>query len=190
MPEGDADRWNERWTGAEPGPPARVLTENAHLLPRSGRALDLACGLGSNAVFLADRGLAVEAWDISNVATTALGARLGARGVVRVRDILLEPPPPDSFDVIVLVRYLERSLARDIAAALRPGGLLFAQTFAQERVTDRGPRRDAYRLAPGELLRLYPGLEPVVLREEGRLGELARGLRDEALLVARKPSRD
>ena len=47
MPEGDAERWNARWTGARIGDPAHVLVENRHLLPTSGRAVDLACGLVS-----------------------------------------------------------------------------------------------------------------------------------------------
>ncbi len=187
MPAGDAERWDARWTGAEPGPPARVLTENAHLLPSGGRALDLACGLGSNAVRLAEAGLAVEAWDVSGVAAAATAARLGSRGVARRRDVVEAPPEPESFDVVVVVRFLDRALAPAIAACLRPGGLLLAQTFTQERVSGRGPGRDAFRLAPGELLTLYPGLEPVVYREEGRLGDLDQGLRDEALLVARRP---
>lgn len=187
MPRQDADRWNARWTGAEPGLAAPVLTDNAHLLPATGRALDLACGLGVNAAFLAEQGLDVEAWDVSEVAITAASARLGDRGAARVRDVVEQPPPPGSFDVVVLVRFLERALAPSVVAALRPGGLLFAQTFTQKRVSDRGPRTDAFRLAPGELLRLYEGLQPIVYREEGRLGDVARGLRDEAFLVARKP---
>jgi tellurite methyltransferase len=186
---GDAERWNAKWAGAEAGPPAEVLRANAHLLPREGRALDLACGLGSNALLLAERGLDVEAWDVSEVAIEAAQARHGSI-VGRVVDALQSPPPASSFDVIVMTRFLERELAPALVEALKPGGLLFTQTFAQTKVHDRGPRRDEWRLADGELLRLYSGLDPVVYREEGRLGDLSVGFRDEALLVARKPIRN
>ena len=47
---------------------AEVLRENRFLLPVSGRALDLACGLGGNALFMAAAGLNVDAWDISGTA--------------------------------------------------------------------------------------------------------------------------
>ena len=43
-------------------PAVQVLTENDFLLPITGTALDLACGLGGNAIFLAELGLAVTAW--------------------------------------------------------------------------------------------------------------------------------
>ncbi len=188
MPAGDEERWNARWSQATPGAAARVLTEHAHLLPPAGRALDLACGLGSNAVFLCERGLDVQAWDVSSVAVDRTAARLAGRGVACRRDVIERPPEPGSFDVVLVVHFLERALAPALNAALRPGGLLLVQTFTRERVSDRGPGRDAFRLAPGELLALHAGLQPVVYREEGRLGDLAAGWRDEAMLVARKPA--
>ena len=52
--------------------PVSVLTENEFLLPKVGTALDLACGLGANALFLAHQGMAVTAWDISIVAIDKL----------------------------------------------------------------------------------------------------------------------
>ena len=57
----------------------------------------------------------------------------------QARDIIARPPPPSSFDVIVVSHFLDRRLAPAIAWALRPGGLLFYQTFAREAVTDQGP---------------------------------------------------
>lgn len=187
MSAGDAERWDRKWTGASPGAAASVLVEFAHLLPPAGDALDLACGLGSNAVLLAERGLRVQAWDVSPVAVEVVRGRLGDRGTARVVDLTEHPPAAQTFDVIVVTRYLERSLAPAIVEALRPGGLLFAQTWARERVTDRGPSRAEWRLAPGELLGLFAGLLPLLYRDEGRTGDLGAGFRDEAMLVARKP---
>ncbi len=67
-------KWNTVYSQSEPifYPAASVLTENDFLLPSTGTALDLACGLGANAVFLAERGWAVTAWDISLIAIDKL----------------------------------------------------------------------------------------------------------------------
>ncbi|MGD8429109.1 MAG: SAM-dependent methyltransferase, partial [Ectothiorhodospiraceae bacterium] len=56
------ETWEKRYGGADAAPaqPARVLREFSHLLPEAGVALDLACGRGGNAVYLARRGLDVQ----------------------------------------------------------------------------------------------------------------------------------
>ena len=96
-------------------------------------------------------------------------------------------PSPESFDVIVVSRFLERRLAPTLIDALTPEGLLFYQTFTQVTVGAMwGPTNPAYRLAPQELLTLFQPLRVVVYREEGRVGDTTRGWRHEALLVAQK----
>jgi tellurite methyltransferase len=184
------DKWDARYRAHDrPVVPASVLADNAHLLPLEGMALDLACGLGGNALLLAERGLQVAAWDLSPVAVERLSAHAVACGLTldaRVRDVVAEPPEPGRFDVIVVSHFLERSLVPAIAAALRPAGLLFYQTFTREAVSDRGPSDPAYRLGCNELLRLCAGLVVRVYREEGTLGDTTQGVRDLALLVAQR----
>lgn len=69
-------KWDQIYQEAEDyPPPAQVLLENAHLLPPSGAALEVAWGLGSNALFLAGRGFEVTAWDLSPVAIEGLRRR-------------------------------------------------------------------------------------------------------------------
>ena len=183
-------KWDLRHgANQRPVEPAMVLSANAHMLPRRGRALDLACGLGGNALYLAARELEVSAWDLSLVAVRRLKAEAEARGVridARARDIIAEPPPASSFDVIVVGHFLDRGLAPSIAAALRPGGLLFYQTFAREAVSDQGPSNPDYRLAHNELLQLFSGLVVRFYRDEGRVGDLSQGIRDLAMLVAQR----
>lgn len=195
MNEDPRTQWDARYREATPGEPApaRVLAEFAHLLPAQGKALDLACGLGGNARFLARQGLEVQAWDISPVAVEKLRQAAGAAGLAitaAARDVVADPPAAASFDVIVVSYFLERSLAPALAAALRPGGVLFYQTFTRERVSERGPSRDAFRLAPNELLALFPSLRLLAYREEGAVGRIDEGLRDEAYLVGLKAPAD
>ena len=182
-------KWDGRYREAVEEPrPIVVLTENAHLLPATGTALDLACGLGANARYLAARGLTTMAWDLSSVAIERVAR--GAAGLplrAEVRDACAMPPDPASFDVICVGHFLERDLCPVIAAGLRPGGLLFYQTFTAERVDDSGPADGPFRLQANELLRLFPGLLVRFYREEGRVGDTSRGTRNLAQLVAQRP---
>jgi SAM-dependent methyltransferase len=139
---------------------------------------------------LAEQGLEVTAWDLSAVAIERLGQEAAARGLkidARVRDVLARPPGPATFDVILVSHFLDRDLAPALAEALRPGGLLFYQTFSREAVTSSGPSNPDYRLATNELLRLFAPLNVRFYREEGRVGDTQRGTRDIAQLVAWKP---
>ncbi len=183
-----ADKWDARYRAAGAAKAVEVLAENRHLLPAAGEALDLACGLGGNALLLARHGLRTTAWDLSPVAIGRL-ARAAADLPLsaEVRDVLAAPPAAESFDVIVVSRFLERDLCPALMAALRPGGLLFYQTFTRDKAIPGGPSNPAFLLAENELLRLFAGLRLRVYREEGRLGDVTRGLRNEALLVAQRP---
>lgn len=186
-PSGEREKW-DRIYQEQPDSglpePAAVLAENAHLLPDSGVALDVACGRGGNALFLARRGLVTMAWDLSPAAIHRLAASADGLPLnAAVRDVIAAPPPPDSADVIVVSRFLNRGLAPALSAALRPGGLLFYQTFARDRVSGRGPSNPEFRLAANELLQLFGTLRVVFYREEGKIGDLAAGFRDEAQFI-------
>jgi SAM-dependent methyltransferase len=172
-----------------PGTPSRVLAENVHLLPSAGDALEIACGLAGNAILLAEHGLTTRAWDISAVAIAQVNEYAQARGLPltgEARDVTEHPPSPASCDVIVIAHFLDRVLVPHLVRALRRGGLLFYQTFTRTRVTEAGPGNPDFRLADSELLELFAPLRLLVYREEGRVGDLERGLRDEALIVAQK----
>ncbi len=184
-------KWDRIYSGAsetEPEP-AQVLTENAHLLPREGDALDLACGLGGNALFLARRGFTVKAWDISKVAVGRLASLAEKSGLpleAEARDVETGPFPREAFDVVVVSRFLARRLAQPILGSLRPGGLLFYQTYVREKLAPAGPSNPDYLLQENELLALFRGLRVLVYREEGRIGDLGAGRRDEAFFVGCK----
>lgn len=182
--------WNQRYTArAEDVPPiCDVLLEHRHLLPATGKALDLACGRGGSALFLAKQGLTTYAWDYAETALLPLQQHandLQLPLITECRDVIQQPPAAAQFDVIVVCHFLARELCSAIQQALRPGGLLFYQTFCQTRVTTQGPRRPAFRLADNELIHLFSELTIVFYREEGLLGDTRHGFRDRAQLIAR-----
>lgn len=189
-PDDFARSWDARYEGATAIPkPALVLRQWPHLLPGGGTALDLACGQGGSALWLAERGFRVSAWDLSPTAIARLREAARLRGLdvdARVRDLIALPPSPESFDLILVAHFLDRDLAPSIAGALHPGGLLFYQTFARECRGGHGPTNPAYRLARNELLTLFPDLTIRAYRAEGRLAAPESGLSDLALMVAQR----
>lgn len=186
--------WNRRYAApsalSEWPEPADVLSENLFLLPANGRALDLACGLGGNALQLAAAGLDTSAWDISEVAVTRLTARaaeLSVRLDVVTRDVIKHPPSPASFDVIVVSRFLHRPIMTALCTALRPGGLLFYQTFCKMKVAEVGPSNPDYLLDDNELLHLCNGLRVRAYRDNAAVGDHTGGLRNSAWLIGQQP---
>ncbi len=185
------EKWDRRYADKPAGSPepAQVLLEHAYLLPKSGTALELACGRGGSALFLARRGFRVQAWDISRAAIEGLELQAKAEGLeveTGVRDVRESPPPPDTFNVICVSYYLERSIVGPIIQALKPRGLLFYQTFIHEKVTDLGPSNPSYRLGPNELLELFAPLHVLVYQELGCVGDTEQGVRDTAWLVGQR----
>ncbi|WP_431064174.1 class I SAM-dependent methyltransferase [Methylotuvimicrobium sp.] len=169
--------------------PAEVLSENAFLLPQNGAALDLACGLGANARLLAAAGLSVFAWDISTVAVEKLQNDADKKGLaIQAKQWAIDKKSFSGyrFDVIVISRFLDRSLCDAIIDALNPGGLLFYQTYTREKVVERGPNNPDFLLAEGELLELFAELKPIYYREYGSIGDIELGLRNEAQFIGRK----
>lgn len=181
--DASASKWNARYaySGDSIPPPAEVLSRFVACLPGTagdaGRALDLACGRAGNGEWLGARGFEVTAWDASDAVIAALRARPGSRiAHPEVRDVVAMPPPANTFDVIVVARFLERALCPAIVAALRPGGVLFYQTFTH------GLTNPAFLLEPGELPALFSELEVCHYHEESPVGTG----RAEAMLVGRK----
>ena len=185
-------KWNARYRDSDatiPGP-AWVLMQYDYLLPESGHALELACGLGGNAIHLAEKGFMVTAWDISDVAIRTLQNFSLSRNLMldaEIRDVEQEPPEPASQDVIVVSHFLHLPLMRHIVDALRPGGLVYYQTWSIDRMPGMGgPSNPDFLLERNELLRAFSSLDVLAFHDEGLAGDLSRGLRGQSAIVARK----
>ncbi|WP_282792016.1 class I SAM-dependent methyltransferase [Streptomyces sp. CC224B] len=123
-----------RAAAADPRPNARLTEIVTELDPPVGDALDLGCGEGGDALWLARRGWRVTAVDVSAVAVERLTALARAHGladrIAAARHDLRASFPEGAFD-LVSAHYLHTPLDLDRAAvlgtaarALRPGGLL------------------------------------------------------------------
>jgi len=194
------ERWDARygdgdWVDVEA--PARILSEAMELLPREGislpepggLALDLACGAGRNARFLARRGWRVMGVDLSIEGLRRMDARTRAEDLP-VLPVLADAARfrvrPGSFDLAVNSWFLLRSTFPLLRDALRPGGVLLFETFSALELDELGGDvRRAFTVERGELLEAFSGFE-ILLHEEG-VFEREEGERGLARLIARKP---
>jgi 2-polyprenyl-3-methyl-5-hydroxy-6-metoxy-1,4-benzoquinol methylase len=181
----DRERWDARHraagaAGAPSGPvPPDLLRGREDLLPAGGRALDVACGRGGVAVWLAARGFVVDAVDVSEVALAAGAATAERHGVgERVRwwahdlDAGLPAGCVGPYEAVVCQRFRDPALYPALSALLAPGGLLVLTVLSE---VDEEPGR--FRAPRGELRAAFGGL--TVLDHRERDGE--------AVLLARRP---
>ena len=146
--------------------PSAWVRRWAPLIPKAGPVLDLACGTGRHARFLAGQGHTVEAVDIDPDAGAALR---DAAGVVWRRHDLERgdwPFTPAGYAAVVVTHYLHRPLFPHLLEALVPGGVLIYETFALGQERYGRPRNPAHLLLPGELLELTRGRLRVVAYED------------------------
>jgi SAM-dependent methyltransferase len=151
-------RWNERYRRREALPgfaPSPPLPEAVAGLP-PGRALDLACGAGRHALYLAERGWQVVAVDGAAEGVAIMQAEATRRGVreridARVADLMSAPRgftiAPRGYDLILDFYFLDRSLFDAIRDGVAPGGCFVAAIHCAAPGEPPGPRR----LARGEL---------------------------------------
>jgi 2-polyprenyl-3-methyl-5-hydroxy-6-metoxy-1,4-benzoquinol methylase len=177
----DRQRWDERYRRGGSVSPEEVrlppvFEPFAELFPTSGAALDLACGRGSAAVWLARRGMTVSGIDISPVAiaqASELARTNGVAGRCRfvVTDLDAGLPAGPPADVVVCHRFRDSRLDDAVIARLAPGGLL-----AISALSEVGASPGPFRVARGELSRAFAALEPITAGEgDGQAWLLARG---------------
>ncbi|WP_254528461.1 class I SAM-dependent methyltransferase [Natrinema gelatinilyticum] len=184
--------WDERFrTGAYPSEldPSPVLREYVDE-PTTGRALDVACGTGRNAIFLAKQGCEVDALDQSVEGLRITRQNAAERGVGdRINLIQADATqfeyPENRYDVVTISFFRTLDRLSDLKDALKPGGLLFYQHHLRsEPPAEVGPSTDRYRFRSNELLRACLDLTILYYEEssEQREGKLSATVE----IVARK----
>ncbi|OFB36132.1 SAM-dependent methyltransferase [Mycolicibacterium sp. (ex Dasyatis americana)] len=181
MSEKDRIRWDAAYTDSGPDETAalpEVFSDHADRFPRSGSALDIACGTGRAAMWLARRGLHVWGLDVSAVAInqarhSAVRQGVAARCRFDAADLDEGLPEGPAVDVVLCHRFRDPGLYPALAARLRPGGLLAICVLSEV-----GAQPGRFRAAAGELEAAFAGLE-ILAASEGD---------GQAWLVARAPA--
>ena len=185
----DLAGWDERYrkeagsTTAREPVPNLLLVEAARNL-RPGRALDLACGTGRNALWLAKHGWNVTAVDGSAAAMEILQSRARDSGVTIDAQIAdLEDSAfaiePASYDLIAMCYYFQRNLIGQCRQGLVPGGV----TVAIALLIEPGKEHSTFRLQPGELRGYFAEWDILHYREGTDVWQ-----HKVAELVARRPA--
>jgi SAM-dependent methyltransferase len=186
--ESDRSQWDQVFAqdtyvyGKEP---AEVLREYIDILP-VGRALDIAMAEGRNSVYLAKKGFVVDGVDLSEVAIRK-AKRLAKENGVEIAtinaDLNTYQIKPETYEVIIDIQYLQRSLIPQIKKGLKRGGVVVFQNQTVDQLQlpgSSGLRRD-FLLAKGELKELFSEFKVL------HYSETNDGKNALATLVAMKP---
>lgn len=150
--------------------PSAWVARWAPLIRPGGTVLDVACGSGRHARWLAALGFEVDAVDRD----TASFADPPAGVTLLAADLEDGSPWPYAgrrFDAIVVTNYLHRPLLPVLVEALEPGGVLIYETFARGNERFGKPSNPAFLLAPGELLDAVRGRLRVIAYEDVTVSE-------------------
>jgi len=187
----DQKRWDERYKGSgarASRSPNAFLKKYIRLLPQ-GTALDVACGEGANAVFLARKRFKVEALDISGEALRK-ARKLAGESKVKIRtlraDLDFYPLAKGKYDLIANFYFLDRRLIPKLKRALKKEGRIIFETYLAdpEGANLDTPQNPRYLLKPNELLRRFRDFRILIYRE----GIFREGGRKKAIasLIAEK----
>lgn len=183
----DPDSWNARYEGRLAEEPTAPIGLDTTGIPADGLFLDVACGLGAQAVWAALNGFDVVALERSPNAVDAARRFADEHRVadkVDVRQWDLADGIPDDVrgqcEVVLCQRYRDPALYESLVDALSADGLLVVTVLSEVGADgDNGDRGASFRAAPGELAVAFRDLPvEIVTNTEGS------GL---ATLVARRP---
>jgi SAM-dependent methyltransferase len=155
------ETWDERYAGGKfsSSEPHKLLIDIIRKLP-PGRALDLACGTGRHAIFLAQNGWNVTAVDNSAVGVEIARARAAETGLkidFRVADLEKGEFEIGSgaYDLICDFYYLQRDLSPAMKAGVRPGGMVISTVH----IYGEGEETEGFLLKEGELRTFFEDLD-------------------------------
>lgn len=149
------------------GAPSPWVVQYIPLVNKNDRILDLACGSGRHAIWLAGQGYHVDAIDRDTQAVS------GMVGIDNIKVFILDleagnwPSADQRYGGIIVSRYLHRPLLRALAEILTPGGVLIYETFMAGNERHGKPSNPDFLLQPDELLATYSPLLDVIAFEQG-----------------------
>ncbi len=171
--------------------PHEWLVNTTWRLPRTGRALDIACGMGRDTLWLARWGLTVHGVDFAATALAEARRRAQRAGVLErthfvQADLTHFYFPPRYYDVVIGFSYWERSILAAVREAVKPGGFIVYETLNISWKRTRPDIEDRFLLQPGELLSWLQGWRIWAYREVENDGRPGGGKKAVSSIVAQR----
>ena len=191
------EKWQKRYTAdanAPLKPPLEPIVEAITTL-KPGKALDLACGPGRHAVWLAKLGWNVDAVDGSSAALDQLRSFAKESNCTHkinttCTDLEVEPPvfqvPKEHYDLIINCHFLHRPLFRAIQHGVRKGGYFIGIIHL---ATTTSPNQHSYLVQPGELTTLVQNWKWEVISSRDTHKSTIDTQFSDAIVVAKRPNR-
>ena len=179
----DKERWNKRHVEKPMRHTVEPLIEKYIAEAEVGEALDIACGIGRNTHFLAEKGFFVDAVDISDYALS----QVKDMATIKKFEVDLDTYNLEinKYDLIVNINFLSRRLIPQIKEALRSGGVIIFETFIIAHGEFTQPVNPEFLLRKNELLHAFIGLDIIYYEERNEINLRGENTRV-ASLVARK----
>lgn len=146
--------------------PSPWIVKYAPLIPKSGRVLDLACGRGRHAIWLAMQGYQIDAIDHDEKAVSGMAGMDNINVFINDIEASAWPQSDLRYDGLIVSRYLYRPLLRTLAMLLNPGGVLIYETFMVGNERHGKPSNPHFLLQPNELLEIYSPLLNIISFEQ------------------------
>ena len=149
--------------------PSPWVVAHASLIKSGGRVLDLACGSGRHAIWLAQHGYQVDALDRDALVVA------GLYDISNIHVLIADLEANDAYafnhryDGIIVSRYLYRPLLKTLATILNPNGVFIYETFMLGNARFGKPSNPDFLLLPDELLEVYSPLLKIAAFEQGEV---------------------
>ncbi len=163
MSEQDRQKWDDKYRKKRELLKPREASANIKAFVEhtvDAKALDLACGAGRNAVYLARLGYEVDALDIASAALDALVEEARDKEVyalinAELVDLDTYIPKTESYDLIIMMNFLDRALLERSKFGLKPGGLFIVETYMDDDANEKEVSSADNVLREGELRELF-----------------------------------
>lgn len=195
MSQQDRQKWDEKYRKKSELLRPRDASETVKKFVKpsvDARALDLACGAGRNAIYLARLGHEVDAFDIAAAALDALVEEAHRKEVyalvnAELVDLDTFTPALESYDLIIMMNFLDRALLQRAQFGLKEGGLFIVETYMDDPSNEKKEANAENLLQKEELKTLFDEEYELLFYDEfeNESDELYR-MKKQAIVVRKK----
>lgn len=154
MAQKDKIKWDKKYESTpsllEKREPSKKLVDLMDRV-KGKKALDVASGAGRNSIYLATKGFEVEAIDISQVALNELSKKGFENITCKLVDLDEYEGNTNSYDLIIMSNFLDRNIIPKLSASLKKNGILFIETYMEDKENEKPPSNPDFLLKKDEL---------------------------------------